>query len=203
MPAVVVRERGSCAIEPLALRPLGGRDVLVRIDASGICHSDVSVMTGDLARPLPVVLGHEGAGTVVDIGRNVTAVAVGDRVVLAAIPACGRCYFCARALPSMCEQASMIRALGFSDGTSAIGGAAGLGTLADAVVVDERVAVKVESDLPAELLAMVGCAVLTGTGSALNLADLQTGDSVLVIGAGGIGLAAIQGRGRVVPPRSS
>ena len=165
----------------------------MRIEASGICHSDVAVLTGDLAVPLPVVLGHEGAGVVVEVGADVTAVRPGDRVVLSAIPTCGRCYFCARGEPNLCAAAPEIWLDGFRSDGEAIRGSSGLGTFADAVVVSERAVVPVRSDLPAEQLSLVGCAVVTGTGSALNLATIEPGDSVLVIGAGGIGLCATQG----------
>jgi len=193
MTAVVTRQHGSCAIEELGLVSPGPTDVVVRIEASGICHSDVSVLTGDLPSPLPVVLGHEGAGTVVDVGADVTLVRRGDRVVLSAIPSCGTCSFCARGEPYLCARADQLRRAGFTDGSEPVRGASGLGTFADAVVVSERAAVVVRTDLPAEQLALIGCAVLTGAGSAINLATIAPGDSVLVIGAGGIGLSAVQG----------
>jgi S-(hydroxymethyl)glutathione dehydrogenase / alcohol dehydrogenase len=193
MTAVICREVGSCDVEELELARPGRTDVLVRIEASGICHSDVSVLTGDLAGELPVVLGHEGAGVVVEAGVDVTTVRPGDRVVLSAIPTCGRCYFCARAQPYLCARAREIWSRGFVDGGRQIRGASGLGTFADAVVVSELAAVPVRTDLPAEQLSLLGCAVVTGAGSAINLASLEPGDSVLVIGAGGIGLSATQG----------
>jgi len=193
MAAVVTRQLGSCSVESLALRPPAAHDVVVRIEASGICHSDISVMTGDLPGRLPVVLGHEGAGVVMEIGTEVTTVRVGDRVVLSAIPTCGICYFCARGEPNLCSNSATLRGLGFLDGSAPLGGAAGLGTFSDGVVVNERAAVAVRTDLPFEQLATLGCAVLTGAGSAMNLATIGPGDSVLVIGAGGIGLSGIQG----------
>ncbi len=193
MTAVVARQVNSCALEELALRPPGPRDVVVRIEASGICHSDISVLTGALPAPLPVVLGHEGAGVVAEVGAAVTTVKVGDRVVLSAIPACGTCYFCSRGEPYVCARSYALGGKGFVDGSTAIRGASGLGTFSDAVVVSELAAVPVRTDLPAEQLSTIGCAVLTGTGSALNLASIAPGDTVLVIGAGGIGLSAIQG----------
>ncbi len=193
MQAVICRERGSCAVEELPLAALGRSHVLVRIEASGICHSDVSVMTGDLAGALPCVLGHEGAGVVEEVGADVTIVRPGDRVVLSAIPTCGTCYFCARGEPYCCARADELRVAGFVDNGSAVRGAAGLGTFSDAVVVSELATIPVRTDLPAEQLALIGCAVLTGAGTAINLAQIGPGDSVVVIGAGGIGLCAIQG----------
>jgi S-(hydroxymethyl)glutathione dehydrogenase/alcohol dehydrogenase len=180
-------------VEELALVPPGRTDVVVRVDASGICHSDVSVLNGDLPNPLPVVLGHEGAGVVVDAGADVTTVRVGDRVVLSAIPTCGHCYFCSRGEPFLCANANDIRTTGFVDGTTSIGGSAGLGTFSEAVVVSQLTAIPVRTDLPPEQLALLGCAVVTGTGSAVNLSSIRPGASVLVIGAGGVGLCAVQG----------
>jgi S-(hydroxymethyl)glutathione dehydrogenase/alcohol dehydrogenase len=193
MTAVICREVGSCDLEELELATPGRTDVVVRIEASGICHSDVSVLNGDLGGELPVVLGHEGAGFVVDVGADVTTVRPGDRVVLSAIPTCGRCYFCARGEPYLCARARDIWSRGFIDAGRPIRGASGLGTFADAVVVSELAAVPVHTDIPAEQLSLLGCAVVTGAGSAINLASLEPGDSVLVIGAGGIGLSATQG----------
>ena len=193
MPAVIVRELGRAAVEPLALRAVGPTDVLVRIEATGICHSDVSVFNGTLGGRMPVVLGHEGAGTVIEAGGQVTRVKVGDRVVLAAIPSCGSCWHCARAEPNLCEQASKIRKPPFLDGDRAVEGASGLGTFTDALVLDERIVVPVQTDLGSDLLSLIGCAVITGTGTTLNIATVRAGTSVLVIGAGGIGLSAIQG----------
>ena len=141
--------------------------------------------------PRPQVLGHEGTGVVVDAGPDVTTVRPGDRVVLSAIPTCGRCYFCARGEPYL--RASELRKDGFTDGATPSVGSTGLGTFSDAVVVPEQAAVPVRTDLPAEQLALLGCAVVTGTGSAINLASIRPGDSVLVIGAGGVGLCALQG----------
>ena len=193
MSAVVVRSVGSCSLEPLALVEPGPGDVTVRLEASGICHSDISVLTGDLAVGLPSVLGHEGAGIVVDVGGDVSTVRPGDRVVLSAVPTCGLCYFCARGEPNRCAQMQKLRRPNFTDGTTTLRGAAGLGTFSEALVVSERAVVPVRSDLPADQLALLGCAVVTGAGAAINLATIAPGDSVLVIGAGGIGLAAIQG----------
>lgn len=193
MTAVVCRSVGSCGIEALDLIPPSASEVLVRIEASGICHSDVSVLTGALPVPLPSVLGHEGAGVVVDVGSDVTLVRPGDRVVLSAIPACGMCYFCARAEPYLCSRSEQLRRPHFTDGTATVRGSSGLGTFSEAVVVSERAVIPVRTDLPSAQLALMGCAVLTGAGAAINIAAIGPGDSVMVIGAGGIGLCAIQG----------
>jgi len=190
--AIVVRDRATCALENVELRPLGDRDVLVRLSAGGVCHSDVSVVTGDLPVALPLVLGHEGAGTVEHVGRDVTRARAGDRVVLSAIPSCGWCHFCTRGQPVLCERSSSIRAPGFLDRGQPLAGLSGLGAFSDYVVVSELAVVALQTDLPHEQLAVLGCAVLTGAGAVLNAANVDAGDSVLVIGCGGIGLAAIQ-----------
>ncbi len=192
MRAVITRTHGSCSVEEVELRALGRRDVLVRIAASGICHSDVSLCTGTLPGELPVVLGHEGAGTVVEVGPDVTLSGVGDRVVLAAVAPCGQCWFCARGEPYLCAEVRTGSAPSVIADGRPIRGSSGLGTLAEFVIVDERAAVAVVTDLPAQQLAVIGCAVLTGAGSVFNIAETVSGDAVLVVGAGGIGLSAVQ-----------
>jgi S-(hydroxymethyl)glutathione dehydrogenase/alcohol dehydrogenase len=192
MPAVICRSAGSCAVEDLELRPLGRRDVLVHIEASGICRSDVSLYDGSSGGELPVVLGHEGCGTVAAVGEDVARLRVGDRVVLAAVAPCGLCWACARGEPYLCAEVRRRSEPAFVESSGPVRGASGLGTLTDALVLDARTAVPVESDLPAEQLAVLGCAVVTGAGSVLNIAATRPGDRVLVIGAGGVGLAAIQ-----------
>lgn len=129
----------------------------------------------------------------VEAGGDITRIRVGDRVVLSAVPSCGTCWFCSRGEPYLCAHRYSLRRPPFLDGSHEIRGASGLGTFSDSLVVDERAAVVVDTDLPAEQLAVLGCAVLTGTGAALNIARLRVGDSVVVVGAGGVGLAAIQG----------
>jgi S-(hydroxymethyl)glutathione dehydrogenase/alcohol dehydrogenase len=191
MPAVVTRSIGRCEIEEVRLRSLGGRDVLVRIDASGICHSDRSVCDGSLPSELPAVLGHEGAGTVLEVGAGVTTLRPGDRVVLAAVAPCGRCWHCGRGEPYLCGEVRRQSAPAFLAGDRPLRGVSGLGTLTDALVVDERAAVRVDTSLADPELAVIGCAVLTGAGAVLNIATARAGDSVLVVGAGGVGLAAV------------
>jgi S-(hydroxymethyl)glutathione dehydrogenase / alcohol dehydrogenase len=190
--AVISREVGHCAVEDLRLRPVGARDVVVRIEASGICHSDISVADGTLDGVLPAVLGHEGAGTVVTTGRDVTDLRAGDRVVLVAVAPCGRCAACGRGESYLCGEVRDAVPPAFLDGDVPIRGVSGLGTLVDELVVDERAAVRVDTDLPGAHLAVIGCAVLTGAGAVINIASTRAGDRVLVIGAGGVGLAAVQ-----------
>lgn len=158
--ALVARGRDTVALEDLPLREPGPGDVRVRIEASGLCHSDVSLVDGTLPGKFPVVLGHEGAGTIEEVGDAVEHLAEGQRVVLSAMPACGDCWHCDRAEPYLCERSADIRRPAFGDGT--VRGASGLGTFSDAVVVDQRAVVPIDTDLPADQLSVIGCAVLTG-----------------------------------------
>jgi S-(hydroxymethyl)glutathione dehydrogenase/alcohol dehydrogenase len=182
-------------IETLTAIDPGPKEVRVRIDASGVCHSDVTVASGKVPMPPPVILGHEGAGTVLEVGKDVTRVKVGDRVIGAFVPACGNCWFCLRDQSNFCE-----RMIGLSfaphshraNGDTIVG-MSGLGTFADEMTVHEWSLVPVETDLPAAQLALVGCAVMTGVGAALNTAQVEPGSTVAVIGCGGIGQSIIQG----------
>jgi S-(hydroxymethyl)glutathione dehydrogenase/alcohol dehydrogenase len=173
----------------------GPRDVIVRIGASGVCHSDVSVTNGALPIPPPCVLGHEGAGTIEWVGPEVSRVAVGDRVIASFVPACGVCFFCLHGQSNLCELGNEINFLPKvtrADGSTAIALTA-LGTFADQMTVHEACVVKVETDVPDEQLALIGCGVTTGVGAALNTAHVEPGSSVAVIGCGGVGQAVIQG----------
>jgi len=178
-----------------------GSDVLVRIMASGLCHSDVSVQNGGLPMPMPMILGHEGAGVVEQVGSAVTSVAVGDHVVLSGIISCGRCGPCQDARPNLCEWGlptimsgnqpdGAVRA---HDGSGAgIRQFACLGTLAERVIVPELAVIAIPKDVPFEAAALVGCGVLTGVGAVFNRAKVHPGATVAVIGCGGVGLNVIQ-----------
>jgi len=185
----------------LTLADPGPREVLVRIGASGVCHSDLSVAEGKFPVPAPIVLGHEGAGTVEAVGRDVTRCAVGDRVVLSLIPQCGACFWCSKGQPELCApgtQSAMGGVLGdgtprFKRGGEPVFQFQGLGTFAEAVVVPQDAVVPFDDDTPFEVAALLGCAVMTGVGAAQNTADITPGDTVLVIGCGGVGLNVVQG----------
>ena len=175
-------------------------EVRVQIAASGVCHSDLSVKNGTIPLPTPIVLGHEGAGVVTEVGEGVTSVEVGDHVVLSFVPACGECRNCTRGQPYLCEQSAMQAAGGLLDGTTRfsldgnpIHQMACCGTYAAETIVPAISMVKIDDDIPLELAALIGCGVLTGVGAALNTADIRAGDSVAVIGCGGVGLNVIQG----------
>lgn len=173
----------------------GPRDVVVNVDASGVCHSDLSVINGSLPMPPPCILGHEGTGIVESVGNEVTRVKPGDRIIASFTPACGHCWYCLHDQSNLCEHmgaVSMAPKATRPDGTQTIA-MTGLGTFSDLMTVDESAVVKVETDLPAEQLALIGCGVTTGVGAALNTARVQPGASVAVIGCGGVGQAVIQG----------
>jgi S-(hydroxymethyl)glutathione dehydrogenase/alcohol dehydrogenase len=194
MRAAVLAEYGAeLVVEDVTLPPLGPADVHVRIDASGVCHSDLSTARGGVPKPPPLILGHEGTGTVVGVGPDVTRVRTGDRVVASFIPSCGACWYCVHGESNHCEKlrelAGRVKARRH-DGTVLRGT---LATFADEMVADESLVVKVETDVPPEQLALIGCGVMTGVGAALNTAQVASGSTVAVIGCGGVGQSVIQG----------
>jgi NDMA-dependent alcohol dehydrogenase len=176
-------------------------EVRVRMGASGVCHSDLSVVNGTLLSPLPSVLGHEGAGVVEEVGADVASVKPGDHVVLSFVPQCGVCYFCTHDAAEMCETGFLAMVSGGQlDMTPRFGRAgaplhqmSGLGTFAEELVCPEISTVKIDADIPLTSAALIGCGVLTGFGAAANTADIEPGDTVAVIGCGGVGLNVIQG----------
>jgi len=217
----VLREMGRPApyaesrpleIAELELAPPGPGELLVKVGAAGLCHSDLSVIDGSRPRVMPMVLGHEAAGTVVAVGPDVKGFAEGDHVVLAFVPVCGECAPCTTGRPALCEPGAKANVAGtLLSGERRFSGPEGeelnhhLGVSAfcDHVVVDQHSAVKVDPDLPFEIAALFGCAVLTGVGAALNAAQVAEGETVAVFGLGGVGLAALlgarlAGAGRIV-----
>jgi S-(hydroxymethyl)glutathione dehydrogenase/alcohol dehydrogenase len=182
-------------IEDLPLPTIGPRDVHVRILASGICHTDLTVIRGLTALPLPIVPGHEACGMVEQVGDEVRRVKVGDRVLASVTPACGTCWWCLNEMSNHCELNMPVKAakrFTVPDGRRAAA-VCGCGTFAEAMVVDEASVVAVRTDLEDEQLALLGCGVTTGLGAALNTAKVQPGSSVAVIGCGGVGQSTIQG----------
>lgn len=183
------------SVETVAPMALGPHEVRIRVDASGVCHSDLSIATGFVPMPTPVILGHEGAGTVLEVGDAVTRVRVGDRVITSFMPTCGDCWYCVNDQPQFCErmvEVALTTHSRRSDGT-AVYSMSGLGTFADEMVSHEWSLVSVETDLPAEQLALLGCGVMTGVGAALNTAQVRPGSTVAVIGLGGVGQSVVQG----------
>jgi S-(hydroxymethyl)glutathione dehydrogenase / alcohol dehydrogenase len=196
MRAAVLSEYGKpLEIEELDEPPLGPRDVRVQIDASGVCHSDLTVQTGGVPMPVPIILGHEGAGTVLEVGKEVSRVKPGDTVIASFIPACGLCFHCLHDESNLCEKSNegMIAGRGIRKDGSSVFGMTGLGTFADRMMTDEACLVKVDTDLPSEQLALIGCGVTTGVGAALFTAKIKPGSTVAVIGCGGVGQSVIQG----------
>jgi S-(hydroxymethyl)glutathione dehydrogenase/alcohol dehydrogenase len=180
--------------DDLEVRAPGPREVTVRIHRAGLCHSDVSVINGTIAFPPPVVLGHEGAGVVEEIGAAVTRLAVGDHVVLTTLGNCGQCDACERGAPTHCRDG-----VGFAETATRFrfGGRpanqfANTGVFAERTVVHEHQAVRIDPRVPFEAACLIGCAVVTGAGAVLNRAKVAPGQTVLVIGAGGVGQSVIQ-----------
>jgi S-(hydroxymethyl)mycothiol dehydrogenase len=188
---VVLTEVGRFAVEELELGEPGPEDVLVRIEASGVCHTDLHVVETSWATRLPAVLGHEGAGVVEAVGPGVEHVQPGDRVVLGWRSPCGRCAWCERGATHLCRTPVTAKTRPRLQDGSETSGVLRLGTLATRAFVHERAAVPI--DLPAEEACLLGCAVATGVGSALKTAQVWEGARVGVIGCGAVGLAAIQG----------
>ena len=174
------------------------REILMRSVAAGLCHSDYHYLDGTLNRARPVILGHEGAGVVEAVGPDVRDIRVGDHVVTCLVMGCGECIRCLAGEPTSCLQPQVTkRPSGHRprltlDGVS-VGQMANVGSLADHILLDERAVTAVNTDIPMELACILGCAVVTGVGAVLNTANVQPGESVAVIGCGGVGLNVIQG----------
>jgi Zn-dependent alcohol dehydrogenase len=199
--AAVLYEAGS----ELEVKEIGVDDpregeVQVRVSAAGLCHSDLSMIEGKIPQQLPVVPGHEAAGIVEQVGPGVTALSPGDSVLLVYRASCGKCRYCAKGRRGLCDYGKRIRATGklldgtsrFHDGDVDLHHFSGVSAFSELVVVPESGAVKVDPDLPRDVLSVVGCAVLTGFGAVTNAASVQAGESAIVIGCGGIGLNVLQ-----------
>ncbi len=209
--AAVLRESGlpwpyteshPLKIETVNLAAPRRGELLVRILAAGLCHSDLSVIDGSRPRPLPMVLGHEAAGEVVELGEGIEGFEVGDRVVFAFVPKCGHCELCAIGRPALCELGAAANAAGELLGAGRRWTDAnnnflrhhlGVSAFAEYVVASARSVVKVDRELAPEVAALFGCAVLTGVGAVVNTARVAPGESVAVFGLGGVGLSALLG----------
>lgn len=208
--AAVLREMGAqrpyktsqpLKIEELELDAPGHGEILVRVRAAGLCHSDLSVIDGNRPRPLPMALGHEAAGEVMEVGDGVTDLEVGDHVVFSFVPSCGTCDYCLDGRAALCAPGAAAN----NEGTLLGGGLRlhqnehtvnhhlGVSGFAEYAVTSRRSAVKVNKDLPFDIAAVFGCAVLTGVGAVVHTAGLRAGQSVLVVGLGGVGLSAVLG----------
>jgi S-(hydroxymethyl)glutathione dehydrogenase/alcohol dehydrogenase len=193
--AAVLTESGAALrVAEIDLPEPGPGQVRVRIAATGVCHSDLSLARGILRQPIPAVLGHEAAGTVVSVGDGVTTAAPGDRVVLCWAPPCGECWFCGQGEPWLCERSSDAAAAPYAtfEGAPLYPGLSTAG-FATETIVSARAVLPVPDGVPLEHAALVGCAVMTGVGAVLNTAQVRAGQSVLVVGLGGVGLSVVQG----------
>jgi alcohol dehydrogenase len=188
-------------ITEVEIDPPGRGEVLVKIAAAGLCHSDLSVIDGNRPRPMPMVLGHEAAGVVEKLGSDVDDLSEGDHVVLVFVPSCGHCVPCAEGRPALCEPGAVANGNGtllsgarriHCDGAE-VNHQVGCSAFAEYTVVSRRSLVKIDRELPLDEAALFGCAVMTGVGAVINTARVQAGSSVAVIGLGGVGLAALLG----------
>ncbi|HEY9212477.1 MAG TPA: Zn-dependent alcohol dehydrogenase [Ancylobacter sp.] len=200
--AVLYGAQRPLVIETVTAETLRAGDVRVRIKAAGLCHTDLEVIEGGLRYPMPIVLGHEAAGIVEEVGHGVHGVAPGDHVVLSWNPHCGGCFYCDRALPILCEGylEQGPNAMAF-DGAPRARLADGralhqlmfLGAFGEYCIVPEQQAIRVPRDIPFDRACLIGCGVMTGAGAAMNVASIRPGDTVMAIGCGAVGLAAVQG----------
>ncbi|GLI23082.1 alcohol dehydrogenase [Xanthobacter flavus] len=188
-------------IEEVELDRPGRDEVLVKIAAAGLCHSDLSVINGSRPRPMPMAIGHEAAGVVVEAGDGVDDLKPGDHVVMVFMPSCGHCQPCSQGRPALCEPGAVANGKGelltgairLHEGEETIHHHLGCSAFADHAVVSRRSLVRIDKDIPLDVAALFGCAVLTGVGAVVNTARVQAGETVAVVGLGGVGLAAVLG----------
>jgi S-(hydroxymethyl)glutathione dehydrogenase/alcohol dehydrogenase len=205
--AILEAAPGELVIDEVSVGKVGPREVLVRTAAAGLCHSDLHFMQGLYPYPLPAVLGHESAGVVEAVGEQVTDLAPGDHVISCVSAFCGACRYCLTGRPYICDKVGLTRSAGEPPRLSRDGKGLfpffDLASFAEMLLVHEHLLVKIRPDMPLDKAALIGCGVTTGVGAVLNTAGVQPGETVAVIGCGGIGLNAIQaaalvGAGRVI-----
>ncbi len=188
-------------IENVTLDDPGFNEVVVKIKAAGLCHSDLSVINGNRPRPLPMALGHEASGVVVELGKGVNKLSIGDHVVFAFLPSCGRCIYCSKGRAALCEPGAEANGKG-----TLLGGNLrihnegnyyhhhlGVSGFAEFAVASVDSLVKIDKEIPFEIAALFGCAIMTGVGAVVNTAQLKFGESILIVGLGGVGISAILG----------
>ena len=220
MKAAILREQGrprpyarsiALSIEEVDLLPPGPGELLIEVAAAGLCHSDLSAIEGIRPRPLPVIIGHEGAGIVREVGAGGSDLAPGDHVITVFAASCGTCRYCVNGRPKLCPAGNAARAAGtlragtrrlFQDGKP-INHGSGLSLFAQFAVIDRRSAVKIDQDIPLDDAAIFGCAVMTGAGAVINTAGLKAGEHIGIVGLGGVGMNALfaavsAGAGRIV-----
>jgi len=218
--AAVLRERGKStpyfnsqplSIEEINLDPPLSGEVLVQIKAAGLCHSDLVAISGERAKPIPMVIGHEACGVVCELGADVKDLAIGDHVVPVYVAKCGCCEMCQEGRPALCEPATIANTAGtFVDGTTRLHSNgerifhhSGVAAFSEYAVISQNALVKIDTEIPFDVAALFGCAVVTGVGSVVNTAKVSPGDSVAIVGLGGVGLNALlasiaSGAGQVV-----
>lgn len=199
--AVVARELGRpVSVEQIEVQAPRHGEVMIRLAACGVCHSDLSATNGTIAYPLPLVLGHEGAGVVTAVGDGVSRFAVGDHVVSSFVSICGRCHYCQTGRPQLCVQ-SLQALFTLPDGTvrthdlagNALNVFCGCGVMAEHATLHADNLVKIDRQMPLDRAALIACGVMTGFGAAVNTAGVEPGSVAVVFGCGGVGLNAIQG----------
>ncbi|HEX6353728.1 Zn-dependent alcohol dehydrogenase [Actinophytocola sp.] len=198
MKAAVLNQIGDTKLElrdDVTTTDVGPREIRIRVRATGVCHSDLSAMDGTLPALAPGIVGHEGAGEVVEVGSHVTEFEAGDHAVLTFVPPCGNCVNCVGGRPHLCAVHAIAAFMNprFKIGDTPVFGYAGTGTFAEELVVPVEGAVKIAHDVPFEIAALVACGVMTGVGAVINTAKVEIGSTVLVYGCGGVGISVIQG----------
>ncbi len=193
MRGIVFDEGGLRVADDLTVRDLRPDEVRVDLQAAGVCHSDVSVIDGTIPFPTPVVLGHEATGIIAEVGSDVSGLAVGDHVVISTLSNCGQCDACDSGRPTHCRQSIGKMSAPFRQGDRKVLQFANIGAFSEQTVVKARQAVAINKDVPFEVASLLGCGVITGVGAVFNRAKVTHGQSVLVVGVGGIGLNVIQG----------
>ena len=206
--AAVLRERGKSipysssrplSIEEIDLDPPLKGEVLVQIKAAGLCHSDLVAINGERSKPIPMVIGHEACGVVCELGKDVKGLEVGDHVVPVYVAQCGFCEMCQEGRPALCQPATIANGAGtFFDGTTRLHKGkerifhhSGVAAFSEYAVISQNAIVKIDKDIPFDVGALFGCAVVTGAGSVVNTANVSPGDSVAIVGLGGVGLNAL------------
>jgi S-(hydroxymethyl)glutathione dehydrogenase/alcohol dehydrogenase len=198
MKAIVCTETGKYSLEEVTLDPPKAGEIRVQMGATGVCHSDLSVINGILPLPPPLVLGHEGAGTVAELGDGVTGLEVGDHVILSFVPCCGSCDSCLHNRPVFCSAGApdgrmLDGSYRVHQGDTDFGTMQFLGCMAEECIVPATAAVKIAKSVPFDKASLVGCGVMTGVGAAINTAKVTPGSTCVVFGCGGVGLSVIQG----------
>ncbi|WP_032374086.1 NDMA-dependent alcohol dehydrogenase [Rhodococcoides fascians] len=200
--AIINEVGGKWVVEDLELAEPGPGEIRIKIMASGLCHSDDHLVTGDIPNTLPLVGGHEGSGIIDAVGVGVTNLKVGDHVATAYLPACGKCAWCAQGMQYICDTGAGMDAGMMLDGTprffrasdkQGVGAMQRLGTFANYTVTSEAQAVKIDDDIPFDVACLVSCGVATGWGAAVNGGGVRPGDTTMIVGVGGVGINAVQG----------